>query len=92
VQQTQHRALGRFEEGDRILYGAQLYRQKLPIIVAGGRIDWRGSGPSESTDMAAFSGGVPTKQFRRTNSLNTYENAVNVGKSWMPVAFVGYYW
>jgi len=34
-------------------YGAQLYKQKKsPIIIAGGRIDWRGSGPSESADKS----------------------------------------
>jgi uncharacterized SAM-binding protein YcdF (DUF218 family) len=73
------------EEGDRVLYGAQLYQQKKAplIIVAGGRIDWRGSGPSESTDMAAILSqvGVPTEAIlEEPNSLNTYENAVNVRK------------
>lgn len=73
------------EEGDRVLYGAQLYQQKkAPIIlVAGGRIDWRGSGPSESADMAAILTqiGVPTEAIlQEPLSLNTYENAVNVRK------------
>jgi uncharacterized SAM-binding protein YcdF (DUF218 family) len=42
------------EEGDRVLYGAQLYREgKAPLVIAsGGRISWRGGGPSESADMA----------------------------------------
>jgi len=37
----------------RLIYAAQLYRQKrAPIIIlSGGRIDWRGSGSSESADM-----------------------------------------
>ena len=73
------------EEGDRLLYGAQLYQQKKApiIIVAGGRIDWRGSGPSESADMAAILTqiGVPTEAIlQEPLSLNTYENAVNVRK------------
>jgi len=73
------------EEGDRVLYGAQLYQQKKApiIIVAGGRIDWRGSGPSESADMAAILTqiGVPTEAIlQEPLSLNTYENAVNVRK------------
>jgi len=57
------------EEGDRILYGAQLYRQKKapPIIVAGGRIDWRGSGP-QNQRIQQFSArwAYRQKQFRRT--------------------------
>ncbi|MBD1943040.1 YdcF family protein, partial [Coleofasciculus sp. FACHB-712] len=42
------------EEGDRVFYGAQLYREgKAPLVIAsGGRIDWRGSGAPESADMA----------------------------------------
>lgn len=73
------------EEGDRVLYGAQLYQQKKApiIIVAGGRIDWRGSGPSESADMAAILTqiSVPTEAIlQEPLSLNTYENAVNVKK------------
>lgn len=73
------------EEGDRVLYGAQLYQQKKApiIIVAGGRIDWRGSGPSESADMTAILTqiGVPTGAIlQEPLSLNTYENAVNVRK------------
>lgn len=73
------------EEGDRVFYGAQLYQQKKAelVIVSGGRIDWRGSGPSESADMAAILSqlGVPTAAILQDpNSLNTYENAVNVRK------------
>ncbi len=73
------------EEGDRVLYAAQLYQQKKAplVIVAGGRIDWRGSRPSESADMAAilYQLGVPEQAIiQEPDSLNTHENAVNVRK------------
>ncbi|MEB3337272.1 MAG: YdcF family protein [Leptolyngbyaceae bacterium] len=73
------------EAGDRILYGAQLYREgKAPrLILSGGRIDWRGGGPAESADMAAIAQtlGVPKSAILEDpTSLNTYENAVNVRK------------
>ncbi|WP_413173936.1 YdcF family protein [Anabaena azotica] len=73
------------ESGDRVIYAAQLYRQKkAPIIVlSGGRIDWRGSGASESADMATIltSIGIPSDVIiQEPDSLNTYENAVNVKK------------
>lgn len=73
------------EEGDRILYGAQLYQQqKAPmIIVSGGHIDWFGSAPSEAASMAAVLHqiGVPAAAIiQEPNSRNTYENAVNVQK------------
>jgi uncharacterized SAM-binding protein YcdF (DUF218 family) len=71
------------EAGDRLLYGAKLYRQeKAPIvIVSGGRLDWKGNGPSESEDMAELlqTMGVPTSVILQDpTSLNTRENAVNV--------------
>ncbi|OCQ90116.1 hypothetical protein BCD64_19505 [Nostoc sp. MBR 210] len=71
------------ESGDRVIYAAQLYRQKKAplIILSGGRIDWRGSGQPESTDMASIltSIGIPTQAIiEEPNSLNTYQNAVNV--------------
>lgn len=71
------------EQGDRVIYAAQLYRQqKAPIIIlSGGRIDWRGSGTSESADMANIltSLGIPaTALVQEPESLNTYQNAVNV--------------
>lgn len=71
------------EAGDRILYGAQLYREgKAPLIIAsGGRIDWRGSGAAESADMAEIlkTLGVPDSAILQDpTSLNTYQNAVNV--------------
>lgn len=73
------------EEGDRILYGAKLYRDgKAPkVILSGGRIDWKNTGDSESKDMAelAQSMGVPkTAILEDPTSLNTHENAVNVRK------------
>ena len=73
------------ESGDRVLYAAQLYRQqKAPlIIVSGGRIDWRGGGAPESEDMAKlliFMGVKSEDIIQEPDSLNTYENAVNVKK------------
>ncbi|NJL22179.1 MAG: YdcF family protein [Leptolyngbyaceae cyanobacterium SM1_3_5] len=73
------------EAGDRVLYGAQLFREgKAPfVIMSGGRIDWKGGGPSESADMAkiAIALGVPESAILQDpTSLNTYENAVNVRK------------
>lgn len=71
------------EEGDRVLYGAKLYRDgKAPrLILSGGRIDWRRTGSSESEDMAILleSMGVPrSATLQDPSSLNTRENAVNV--------------
>ncbi len=73
------------ETGDRVIYAAQLYRQKkAPIIIlSGGRIDWRGSGSPESADMATIltSIGIPIEAIvQEPDSLNTYQNAVNVRK------------
>ncbi|OKH24663.1 YdcF family protein [Chroogloeocystis siderophila] len=73
------------EESDRMFYAAQLYHQKKApfVILSGGRIDWSGAGPSESADMAIIMQqlGVPeTAIIQEPDSLNTYENAVNVKK------------
>ena len=73
------------EEGDRVLYGAQLYQQKKAplVILSGGRIYWGGSAPSESADMAVIlrQMGVPASAIiQEPDSLNTRENAVNVKK------------
>ncbi|BAZ38740.1 hypothetical protein NIES4101_46820 [Calothrix sp. NIES-4101] len=73
------------EAGDRVIYGAQLYLQKKApsIILSGGRIEWFGKGTSEATDMASLltSIGIPSEAIiEEPNSLNTYENAVNVKK------------
>ncbi|WGV26173.1 YdcF family protein [Halotia branconii] len=73
------------EAGDRVIYAAQLYRQKkAPIIIlSGGRISWRGSGSPESADMATIltSIGIPSEAIvQEPDSFNTYQNAVNVKK------------
>ncbi len=73
------------EQGDRVIYAAQLYRQqKAPIIIlSGGRINWHGDGSSESADMASIltSIGIPSAAIvQEPDSLNTYQNAVNVRK------------
>ncbi len=73
------------EEGDRVLYGAELYKQGLApiIIVSGGRIAWRGSGSPESKDMAEILtqvGVPPSAIIQEPSSYNTRENAVNVQK------------
>jgi len=71
------------EGGDRIFYGAQLYREgKAPkLILSGGRIGWQGSQQPESEDMAEIATllGVPPEDILQdSTSLNTYQNAVNV--------------
>ncbi|MEO1429766.1 MAG: YdcF family protein [Cyanobacteria bacterium J06632_19] len=73
------------EAGDRVLYAAQLYREeKAPlIIVSGGRIHWRGGGTPESEDIAKLLVFMGVKQqdiLQDPDSLNTYQNAVNVKK------------
>jgi uncharacterized SAM-binding protein YcdF (DUF218 family) len=73
------------EQGDRVLYGAKLYREKkAPIVIAaGGRIDWFYGGDPESSDMAQLLEmmGVPAEAILQDpDSLNTYQNAVNVKK------------
>jgi uncharacterized SAM-binding protein YcdF (DUF218 family) len=74
------------ERGDRIVYASQLYKQgKAPlIIISGGRIDWKDYGDPESSDMAAVlvkDLGVPSSALiEEPDSLNTYENAINVQK------------
>lgn len=73
------------EQSDRIFYAAQLYKQqKAPlIIVSGGRIDWTRRETPESADMATILSqiGVPASAIiQDPDSLNTYENAVNVRK------------
>ena len=70
------------EEGDRVLYGAKLYRDKKAprLILSGGRVDWRPSGTSEAEDMAVLMetmGVARSAMLLEPNSLNTRENAVN---------------
>ncbi|MDY6937147.1 MAG: YdcF family protein [Cyanobacteriota bacterium] len=71
------------EAGDRVLYGAKLYREgKAPrVVLAGGRVSWGGVGGSEAEDMAELIKvmGVPESAILQDpTSLNTRENAVNV--------------
>ncbi|RMF21646.1 MAG: YdcF family protein [Cyanobacteria bacterium J083] len=72
------------EQGDRVIYGAQLYHeQKAPLIItSGGRIAWLGKGlQPEAVDMAQLLVmlGVPNEAIiTEPDSLNTYENATNV--------------
>jgi uncharacterized SAM-binding protein YcdF (DUF218 family) len=71
------------DQGDRLLYAAKLYQDGLaPLIIAsGGRINWMNGGQPEAEDMAELLHlmGIPDEVIiREPNSLNTYENAVNV--------------
>lgn len=71
------------EAGDRVLYAAKLYREgKAPkVVLAGGRIFWKGGGQAEALDMAELLQimGVPESALLlEPESLNTYENATNV--------------
>jgi uncharacterized SAM-binding protein YcdF (DUF218 family) len=74
------------ERGDRVFYTAQLYKQgKAPLIViSGGRVDWMESGTAEATDVAKMlvkDFGIPAEAIiEEPDSMNTYENAVNVQK------------
>lgn len=71
------------EHGDRLLYATKLYKEgKAPLIIAaGGRISWSGEQGSEAQDMAKLLQlmGVPESGIiQEPNSLNTYQNAINV--------------
>jgi uncharacterized SAM-binding protein YcdF (DUF218 family) len=73
------------EQGDRVLYAAKLYlEKKAPLIIAsGGRIDWNSVGQPEAADMTQLLEmmGVPKDAIvQEPDSLNTYQNAVNVKK------------
>jgi uncharacterized SAM-binding protein YcdF (DUF218 family) len=74
------------EQGDRVIYGAKLYRDGLAplVITTGGRIAWLGyGGKPESSDMSELLQmlGVPDSAIiEEPDSLNTYQNAVNTGK------------
>jgi len=75
------------EYGDRLFYGAKLYDlQKAPLVIAsGGRIEWLSGkqGNPEAVDMQELLMmlGVPKRSIiLETNSLNTYQNAVNTKK------------
>lgn len=71
------------EQGDRILYGAKLYKMKKAplILVSGGRIPWKDSQneKSEADDMAnlLLLLGIPESAIiKEGNSYNTYDNAL----------------
>jgi uncharacterized SAM-binding protein YcdF (DUF218 family) len=71
------------ESGDRVLHGIRLYQagNAPKLIFSGGRIVWRGGGATEASDMAeiAVAFGVPRSAIlQEPDSLNTYQNAVNV--------------
>jgi uncharacterized SAM-binding protein YcdF (DUF218 family) len=73
------------EAGDRVWYGASLYRAgKAPkIIVSGGRIIWKGGGKPESEDLTKLlvRMGVPAGDIiPEADSMNTRDNAVFVQK------------
>ena len=73
------------EAGDRVWYGASLYRAgKAPkIIVSGGRIIWKGGGKPESEDLTKLlvRMGVPAGDIiPEADSMNTRDNAVYVQK------------
>lgn len=73
------------EAGDRVLYGAKLYQDgKAPLVIAsGGRIEWLSGGSPEAQDMATLLEmmSVPRSAIiEEPDSLNTYENGVNVQK------------
>jgi uncharacterized SAM-binding protein YcdF (DUF218 family) len=73
------------EAGDRVLYGAKLYREgRAPkVILSGGRIDWKDNAANigEAQDMRTlliFMGIPESAMLLDSTSLNTYQNAVNV--------------
>lgn len=74
------------EAGDRLIYGAKLWReQKAPILIlSGGRSSIYGEGGrAESEDMAELAQVLGVNQnaiCQDRDSLNTRENAVNVQK------------
>jgi uncharacterized SAM-binding protein YcdF (DUF218 family) len=67
--------------GDRVLYGARLYREgHAPlVVVTGGLLPWssaEGSGAAEMRDLLVFMGVPAEAILLETQSANTYENAV----------------
>ena len=69
------------DAGDRVWYGANLYRAgKAPkIIVSGGRIDWQGNSNPEAEDLTKLliKMGIPQSDIiPEGRSLNTRDNAV----------------
>lgn len=71
------------DRGDRLLYGAKLYKAGLApeIILTGGRIQWYGGESSEAESMAILLElmGIPrSAMVLESRALNTHENAVYV--------------
>ena len=71
--------------GDRLIYAVALYRQGKAghILLSGGRIDWLSSGDAPAEDMAQmllFLGVPKDAIWLESDSLNTYENALNTRK------------
>ena len=71
------------DAGDRVWYGANLYRAgKAPkIIVSGGRIEWQGAGNDESENITKLlvRMGVPQIDIiPESKALNTWDNGVYV--------------
>ena len=69
------------DRGDRILYGAKLYKEGAApkILLSGGRVGWYGGESSEAESMATILElmGVPRKDtILESRSLNTHDNAV----------------
>jgi uncharacterized SAM-binding protein YcdF (DUF218 family) len=69
------------DAGDRIIYGARLYREgKAPfVLVTGGRLPWSFSSEGaarEMTDLLVFMGVPNDAILLEGQSANTYENAV----------------
>jgi uncharacterized SAM-binding protein YcdF (DUF218 family) len=70
------------ESGDRVIYGARLYRDGAApkVILSGGSIPWSGRAQAEALDMATLiqlMGVPPQALLLEKASLNTYENAIN---------------
>ena len=68
--------------GDRVIYGAALYRQGLAptVILTGGNLPWTDSADTPAGEMQGLllGMGVPAEaMILETGSDNTYENAVN---------------
>lgn len=69
------------ERGDRLIYGAKLYKDGAApkIIISGGHIKWFGVESSEAENIATILEliGIPrSAMILEPRSLNTYENAV----------------
>ncbi|GAB4579961.1 MAG: YdcF family protein [Anaerolineales bacterium] len=69
------------DAGDRIIYGARLFREgKAPLVlVTGGRLPWsfvEGGASQEMMDLLVFMGVPEAAILREDASDNTYENAV----------------